>query len=354
MRICVITENYPPNGYGGGIAVYEMVKRLGKEFEITVVTPAYKNKEGQEQAGKSRIIRIGKNRIGFLIKAFLYLLKEKKFDAYHAHSVATGPLIRLASALKGGKKILQIHGFRDKKTIGALRYAIQALIIRLGYDYIISVDEGSNAGIASLGIEGKKLRVIPAGVDTQAFYRMPRKSGNGKVALFVGRLEQIKDVKTLLKSMKILKEKGVNVKLRIIGDGSLRKELVSFANSNGLDNVEFLEQVPHENMNQAYNNADFLVLPSLSEGCPLVLLEAMACELPFIVSDAPSLSRIAAESGAGFLFPRGNEDKLAELMERCSRMDRKELDALGKGGRIFVEKNNSWERISNEMAKLYR
>jgi glycosyltransferase involved in cell wall biosynthesis len=176
--------------------------------------------------------------------------------------------------------------------------------------------------------------------------------GNQRVFLFVGRLEKIKDVPTILKAAKILRENRQAAKILIVGDGSMRNELEDFAKQNNISNVEFAGAVQHDALPSFYNKADFFILPSLSEGMPLSLLEGMACGLPAITSDVPSLSSIVSESNAGMAFAVGNETSLAGAIAKFAKLPAKDYSRLSENARKYAKKF-SWDDVAKKINSIY-
>jgi glycosyltransferase involved in cell wall biosynthesis len=131
--------------------------------------------------------------------------------------------------------------------------------------------------------------------------------GEGKFALFVGRLCEEKGIRTLLQAWKALPD----VPLKIAGDGPLR-DLVAESTRN-MANVSWLGYCNHANVLQLLKDAFVLVVPSVwYEGDPLIIIEASACGTPVILSDLGSMGEWAAESGLGMRFAPGDAVDLAK------------------------------------------
>jgi glycosyltransferase involved in cell wall biosynthesis len=131
--------------------------------------------------------------------------------------------------------------------------------------------------------------------------------------LFVGRLFPEKSVDTLIKAMPHIIGKHPNTHLMLVGAGHLRPKLEKLTASLGMEkHITFLGFVSEEDKILAYNASDIFILPSLAELEGMVVLEAMACGKPIIISDAEmSASRFFVD-GNGFLFETLNHKHLAE------------------------------------------
>lgn len=132
----------------------------------------------------------------------------------------------------------------------------------------------------------------------------------------VSRLDNVqKDYPTLLRAFKILKDKGIEEKLFIIGDGPSRKEI-----ENQIDELELNDQVKliglTKNPYVWMKNSDFFVHSSKYEGLPTVLIEAMICDKVVISSDCPTGPKEILSGGdCGILYPVGDEVQLAKDIE---------------------------------------
>lgn len=135
----------------------------------------------------------------------------------------------------------------------------------------------------------------------------------GEYALYVGRLSEEKGPQVLLKAWAQL---GVNVPLKIAGDGPLRDDLGREIGASGLSGVELLGQVRSEEIAGLLHGACFLVLPSVCyENFPLTIAEAFAYSVPVIASRLGSMAEIVADGKTGLHFSAGDGDDLAAKVE---------------------------------------
>jgi glycosyltransferase involved in cell wall biosynthesis len=150
--------------------------------------------------------------------------------------------------------------------------------------------------------------------------------GRRDFALFAGRLSQEKGLRTLLQAWQLIDRR---IPLRIVGDGPLRRELESFAESAGLNNVRFLGLQSHEQVLELLKQARLAVFPTQCyEGFPLGLVEAFACATPLIASRLGAVRELIEDGRTGFLFPTGSPEHLAERVATLwNRIE--ELRAVG-------------------------
>ena len=137
------------------------------------------------------------------------------------------------------------------------------------------------------------------------------KQDNEKYIVFVGRLEKIKGVHTLLKAMQTC----MDIPLKIVGDGSQEEELKLFKETHQLNNVTFLGKKTKAETLRVINGAEFLICPSeCYEVLGFTVVEAMALGKPAIGSSIGGIPEMVINNYTGFLFEPGNYIQLAELI----------------------------------------
>ncbi len=159
-----------------------------------------------------------------------------------------------------------------------------------------------------------RIHLIPNGVDIERFRPSSSSAEAQKPSiLFVGRLTFQKNLLTLLKAVAEV-QRVLSVRLDLVGDGPLRRKLEQEVQTLGLD-ARFHGTIPHEQLPGLYQGADVFVLPSRIEGHPKALLEAMACRLPVIVSDAPGNRAVVTNEINGLTFPTDDATSLARRIK---------------------------------------
>ena len=168
----------------------------------------------------------------------------------------------------------------------------------------------------------------------------------------VGRLVPVKGHAILLEATRILRMIKRNVTLVVVGDGPLRSELEATAQQLGLENAVIF--AGHQD--QVYdfmNMMDIFVLPSLHEGIPMVLLEALALQRPVVATGVGGIPEVLVHDRSGKLVGAGDAGELAlTLQELIERPDKAE--ALGVEGRRQVEQEFSAHTMAARTADLYQ
>ena len=182
-----------------------------------------------------------------------------------------------------------------------------------------------------------KLHVTPLGVDPDHFVPRPF-HGEGDVfeVLCVGRLTPAKGQHVLIAAIERLRSQGRRVRLRIVGDGPDRRSLESAVAHCGLNqHVIFEGAVNQDRIRDLYNRADVFALASFAEGIPVVLMEAMAMEIPCVSTWIAGIPELIRDGVDGLLTPPSDDAALASAIARL--MDDAALrQKLGRAGRKRV------------------
>ncbi len=184
------------------------------------------------------------------------------------------------------------------------------------------------------GAEKGRIAVIPHGVDTLVFRRMPNARqalglhAETKLILYVGRLSPEKRIDVLLHAVSQIAVTHRDAELAILGGGPQQRQLDALAASLGIrDRVTFHGSLPHTQLPLWYSAADAVVLPSKSEGLPRVMLEAMACGAVFFGTEISGVIDHIQDGENGFLAKPGDPAMLARQLSRV-------LSDAGLGRRI--------------------
>jgi glycosyltransferase involved in cell wall biosynthesis len=194
------------------------------------------------------------------------------------------------------------------------------------------------------GLANSKVTVIPNYVLTDLFRPDSDVTCKPSRICFVGRLDAQKNLFALLEAVR-----GLDVELEVIGDGSQREALERMARDK---EVNFLGNRPHAELPQHLNAAGIFILPSLYEGHPKTLLEAMACGRPVIGTDVPGVRELIRHRETGYLCGTSPEEIRAAIQDVLA--DANLRVRMGHNAREFVVKDFSLERVVEMELALLR
>jgi glycosyltransferase involved in cell wall biosynthesis len=250
------------------------------------------------------------------------------FDLIHAHWLYPSGIAGLSAARRtGAPLVVTSHGGDLNMAKRSALLATVARQVSLGADACIGVSHAMVEEFAALGVPPEKSVFIPLGVDipdraaTRAQWppevqRFAEFSGL-RVA-YVGSLIPRKSVQTLLEAHAELQKRGRKLATLVVGGGPSEAPLRNVAMDRSLQHVSFAGATPPHLATEYMGAADVLVLPSLSEGRGLVIVEAMTLGLPVVASDIPGPRELVAHGETGFLFPPTNSLALADALERLA------------------------------------
>ncbi len=222
---------------------------------------------------------------------------------------------------------------------------------------IIAVSEALKTRIVELGIAAEKIAVIRNGVDQEVFFPRDRSEARrrlkleaeDKILLSVGALVPVKGFDRLIDAMALLKreEQGSLLKLFVIGEGSERRALESRISNLKLEaRVRLLGAKPQAELADWYSAADLFCLASHREGCPNVVIEAMACGLPIVATNVGGVAElVAAETGR--VFEAYSAKKIAEEVEKALAVD------WNRNLIAHFSRNRSWKVAADEVHDFF-
>jgi D-inositol-3-phosphate glycosyltransferase len=221
----------------------------------------------------------------------------------------------------------------------------------------------------------KKVTIIPPGVDTSHFYPIPPDEAkefigipcNDRMMLFVGRIEPLKGVDTLIKAISLIRQKDALdhhccLCVSIIGgDPNTNPEgrtdemnrLQQLSDDQGLDDlVTFLGHRGQDTLPYFYSAADVVVMPSHYESFGMVALEAMACGTPVIATQVGGLAFLVRDGVTGFHIPVDDPVALSERL--ITILDDYQLREKMSQQSVEIAQKYAWEIIAANMNTLYK
>jgi glycosyltransferase involved in cell wall biosynthesis len=302
------------------------------------------------------------------VKSFIStyrLLKKVSADILHTHGGTAGFYGRLASIINyKGVVIHTYHGIHylnfDKNLLGRIYKLIDKFLLRITDCTICVAQKDFEIGLKAGIVKKENSIVIHNGVDVEKFsltnknsdFKINLKKENESIIIgSVGRLHHQKGYEYLINGSKAVLEKFPNVKFVLIGDGELRNSLESLAKKTGVYNsysfmgnqneiAELLEQI------------DIFVLPSLWEGLPLVILEAMAAKKPVVATEVNGIVEIIESGKEGLLVPPKNSNALSLALIRLLE-DNELCKVLALNAYEKVARDFNIAKMINETESLY-
>lgn len=178
---------------------------------------------------------------------------------------------------------------------------------------------------------------------------LPKDLNNSINIISVGRLVEQKAHKSLLRIVKVVQQKGYNIKLTIVGDGELTDELISLAEVLQIRDFSLLKF--QKNIENIYQMADIFCLTSNWEGSPNVLLEAMSAGLPVVAFDCPTGPKeVLSDEVNGFLVELNNQVMFADRLIQLIKSENLR-SSLGNAARKSMQKNRA-ARISKKWSAI--
>ncbi len=392
MKIGMFTSDFPFKGQffldgldpaistWGGVAevVYNMSLSLNaKGHTVKVFTTSPTRKDIVQEHENITVFRYGKDLQVASTLLSLGLVRgplRHDLDLVHGH-LGTPPGAYAASYYARRRKtpfVLTIHTPYNNTSLSGASFP-KRVSLRLFMDFFCSpllerADAITSVSSAVLGESpyyrdfASRTHLIPNGVDLS---RLPTGltkeecrgslgiSNNELIVLFVGSLSPYKNPEILLKAFSGLDRTNRSPRLVMVGDGPLRSALEEQTKRSGVEGRVTLPGFVSEREKMLYYRAaDMLVLPSLAEAFPLVLLEGAAFGLPLIVSDIDVFKAVVRDGHTGLMFRSGSQEdlrqKLAQLIENGP-----ERETMGRNARTFAEEHD-WKNILERYDKIYR
>lgn len=382
----------------GGMNVYlrELSRELGRRGKSVDVFTRFQDtttEQIQPLGEDARVIHLpagprapyDKNRLLNHVDLFAAGIREFAhkegitYDLVHSHYWVSGvvahrlqqawdvPMVQMFHTL-GHLKNRVAKSPADRET--ASRLQTEQLVVGWA-DRIIAATPLERAQLSwYYGADPGKITVVPAGVDTEQFHPRDRARVRAQlglpgldtpILLFVGRIERLKGIDTLLESVAVVSRtcSGRNLKALIVGGGGqteeenseLRRIVQLYRDLNLQEQVSFIGSQPQEMLPLYYAAADITVMPSHYESFGLVAVEAMASGTPVIASNVGGLSYTVKSGESGFLVPEENHFALAEKVHFLLK-NPDVRERMGRQAALHAQQY-SWRNIASDMIATY-
>lgn len=295
-----------------------------------------------------------------LIIALYQLMKSRNIQVVRAHKYSAGIYGRIAAWLAGVPVIItSVHG-NYRKDLRFERRLVNKLLSRIT-DRIVAMSESIRQDIIKYdNIDPAKVIVVRNGVDTELFSpagtagSIRNELGLGEdetIIGFVGRLVPAKGLAHLIEAFTEVKKQIGGSKLLIVGGGELLEPLSTAVSEKGLkDDVVFAGE--RSDIPQLLAAMDIFVMPSIAEGLPNALLEAMAAGKPVLVTCAGGMGEIIQDGINGLVVSVNDPAALSEGLRKIAG-DRDAAEKMGTAAREGIVKHFSISATARIWEDLY-
>jgi glycosyltransferase involved in cell wall biosynthesis len=206
----------------------------------------------------------------------------------------------------------------------------------------------------------RDISIIPNGIDLQRFETVSQEAARSRlgigaderIVLYVGRLDSVKGLPYLVEAINLVKQREPRAHLVLVGDGPEREKLELLVDSLGVSKyVRFVGRVEPEGVPVYLAAGDVFVLPSVREGFGIVILEAMAAELPIVATNVGGIPSIIENETNGFLVEPQDAAQIADKVSLILNSPQMKFN-LSKNNREKVQKY-SWDSSITALEKVY-
>jgi len=293
--------------------------------------------------------------VGYLVEAVLliYWLRKQEITHIHEHFANPTAFVALLCKTYGGFSFsLSIHG-------PDVFYEVSSSALEE------KVSEADFVRCISHYCKSQLMRILPytkwshqhivrCGVDSNVYVPAERSGSQVPTILCVGRLCPAKGQHILLEACAAMYSQGRTLKVILVGDGPDRGSLEKLAHKLDMEPyVTFTGALGQNEVLGLYRNADVFVLPSFAEGVPVVLMEAMAMEIPSVSTRITGIPELIEHGKDGFLATPGDTESLTRQLEALLD-DPDSAREIARAGRRKVLSKYNQNKNNSELAELFR
>lgn len=357
MKIAILIPCFLPKWFGGTeVATYHLAGHLAKRgHEVYVITPLDEGLPEESYENGFHIHRLPKIATSFpggiifwgdIVRA----IQRIGPDIVHAQSLNSGIPALFSNKLLKIPYVVYGRGLDVYHPEWYVKLTAKAVLKNAGVAIALTEDMKK----VMQAMYSRDVAVVPNGIDlVEDSARQREAESHGKRALFVGRLSSVKGIQYLLGAMSIVHREIPEAKLTLVGDGEERERLEHLTDYLGIrECIEFVGAVPHERVQDYMHHADVLVLPSLSEGFPVTILEAMANGLPVVATCVGGVPEIIENNVNGYLVETENQKEVAEALLKLLRDEqlRKRISGNNRG----KAERYRWDKVAATLEEIYR
>ena len=287
----------------------------------------------------------------YLVEALMVasLIKRHNVGHVHAHfGTNSAEVTMLAAVLADATYSFTVHGPEEFDRAQAIRLSEKVERSK----FVVAI---SSFGRGQLyrwipPRHWNKVKVVHCGLERGFYNQGSTRPAGERRFVCVGRLCEQKGQLLLVRAMQRLMAKGIECQLVLAGDGEMRRVIEDEITAHGLgERIQLTGWLSAEQVREQILGATALVLPSLAEGLPVVIMEAMALRRPVLSTYIAGIPELVQPGVSGWLFPSGSVEELALAMENCLALSSLEIERMGNAAyRTVIQRHD----ISCETEKL--
>jgi len=290
------------------------------------------------------------------IDAIDEMLEREKFDILHFHAPEVPMLSRQILSRSNTINVGTFHATYPDSLTGRTFTKVIAPYTQSILKYLHEMTAVSDTAASFITtLTDRPIAIVPNGIDLATFKPARKQPTTGKTILYVGRLEARKGVKYLLKAFALLSKEDPDLRLLLIGDGTDRAKLESYARELNIspDCISFAGYVSNEEKITALQQADVFCAPALyGESFGIVLVEAMACGIPTVAGDNPGYAGVMEGIGSLSLVNPKDTSNFARRLNAFLYEDK--LRTIWKSWAKQEIQQYSYERVVDAYEEVYK
>lgn len=349
---------------GGETHVFELASRINKDLfdvEVLAFTPGVMIEKLNKIGIKTHVIATTKPFNVFVWPKVLRLIKSKGFDMIHAHGTRAASNVMFIAKYLNIPLVYTIHGWsfhKSQSTITRISRTLSEQLITYISDLNIAVSESNRQEGMQIGVT--KIKLIHNGIDLQKFnpnssHQDIRKelgiASNHTLIGYFARITEQKDPATMINAFELLCKKTKDISLLMVGNGNLKNTISNMVNEAGLSKQVFLADF-RDDVPALLKATDIYCLPSLWEGMPIALIEAMAMEKACVCTAVDGTKELITDGENGITVPVQDPEKLAEAIRSLHR-NISLRNKLGKKARETVSNIFSVQQMVKSTEAMY-
>ncbi len=346
----------------------DLVSHMSKEFQNEVCFLSKKGPVGEElehNGFRAYYFSLAKPWVVPIVIFRLYrLLRLKQYDIIHLYGLRANFLGRILGKISGCSRIVgALHSQYPSKVKKGWALWLDRLTFGLSREYV-SNSQAAIDFLVAHGYDRQKFWLIYQGVDINPFYKCSKaereeiKRGynlplDRLVITCVGNLRSPKGHEHLIRALHELKSESQSFLALLVGDGPLRGRLKGLARKLGLKKeIYFLGPKDRKEIPKILSITDIFVLPSLWEGLPTAIIEAMAAGCPVVATAVGGTPEVVIDGETGFLVPPRDPKALTQKIKLLLQ-DQALRERMGQAGTKRAKEHFALEKMVREYEALY-